>query len=140
MLLAGVCVLATLATADTAEARTIRWKYTSSHSLTVNPLYEFYTDNVGFDLNGYAREYAVLRGASRSSVRVYLSARNAYGWKFKYYVPRHRRWYTRGFNMLDVARWQGRKKFGSRVKNYGVYFRWFSNPYSWKGAYIVRIR
>jgi hypothetical protein len=124
----------------TASAFQISWRYTDRLSLRVDPIWEFYQDNVGFDMLGYARDYATLRGGSRNSVSVFLVSNNAYGWQMKYYVPSQNRWVTRGFDMLGVAQWQGQRNYGQRrMKNWGVYFTNFNSPYSWKGAYIVRI-
>jgi hypothetical protein len=123
-----------------AARHQINWKYKDSQSLTVDSLSEYYKSNVGFDLAGYAKDYAGLRGGSRSSVKVYLVSNDAHGWRMKYYVPSQNVWRTSGFNMLAVAQWQGNRDFGSnKMTNWGVYYTNFNSPYSWKGAYINRL-
>ncbi len=96
------------------------------------PLSEPYHYGVGFDLSGYARwQYG-------STASAFLVANNAYGWRIKYYQSGA--WRTVGIDMLRVSYWQGIRIYGSaRIKNWGVYYDEFNNPYSWKGAYLVSI-
>ncbi len=122
----------------TAARATVTWQYTSSQHFPPSAAGNWgwcYTDNVGFDLLGYARDYASLRRGDRNSVKVFLAAQNAYGWKMKYYVPSSRSWVTHGFKMLDVAQWQARRNGYRDVRNWGVYYRNFHHPSSWRGAY-----
>lgn len=125
--------------AHQASAYEIVWRFTDRMSLSVDPLREGSFDNVGFDLLGYARGHAALRGGAWHSVTVYLASNNAYGWRMKYYVPSQNKWRHEGFDMLAVAQWQGQQQYGNRMKNWGVYFRNFQSPNSWRGIYINRI-
>ncbi len=107
----------------------IHWAYTDPVSLNVNPLWESYSNNVGFDLGAYARyRYG-------SSASAFLASNDAYGWRIRYYQSG---WRTTGIDMLDVAHWRGQQLYGNRLKNWGCYFTdW--GPYGWKGAYIFRL-
>jgi hypothetical protein len=109
----------------------IHW---SNSNTTVNPLWEFYVDNVPLDgvvLNDYAK---MRYGATASA---YLERNHAYSWRIKY--RQGNRWVVVGINMLDVADFVGRNRWGIRVRNHGCYFvNWNGN--TWRGIYIVRGR
>jgi hypothetical protein len=102
-----------------------------------------YRENLTMDLLAYAREYAVLRGASWNSVSIFLAANNAFGWRMRYYVPAKNRWITLGFAMTDVAKWQGRKRgfdsWPTSMRNWGVYVLNRNNPHSWRAAYWLNV-
>jgi hypothetical protein len=123
--------------ADAANAQ-CTWKWNDPISLSVNAVAGDYTArNIGFDMLGYARQYAVPRGASYNSVSAYVEFHHAYGWRMKYYA--RGRWVVEHFDMMDVARWQGNQNFGnSKVKNYGFCMLDINSPYSWRGRYILR--
>ena len=97
---------------------------------------ETFVNNVNLDMLGYARDYAAARGGDRNTVSVFIVANNAYGWRMKYQV---RGVWQEGhfYSMLDVARWQGQKNYGNRVRNYGIYFTTFNSAQSWRAAYIL---
>jgi hypothetical protein len=139
---AKIAILATwfcLTLMSTAIASSVTWRYPGD--LNVNPISETYVNNVSLDMIGYARDFAVARGGRRDSVSIYLAQNNAFGWRMRYYVPSRNQWVTAGFDMVAVAERHGRNRFGSqRMRNWGVYVRDFNNPYSWRGAYIVRVR
>jgi len=105
------------------------WAFTDTQSLTVSPLSEALASDVQFDMNGYARSRY---GATATA---FLASNDAYGWRIRYLFNGQRR--TVGINMLDVARWHGERIYGSRMNNWGCYFR-NSGPYSWRGRYIFR--
>jgi hypothetical protein len=136
-LLGLVCAWSSVASAG------VTWSYTDSQHFPPNtPLHSWcYVDNIGFNLLGYARGYASIRGGSSSSVTVFLVSNNAYGWRMKYYVPSRKVWITCGFDMLAVAQWQGQRlgydTLPRTLKNWGCYMRNFNDPYSWRGAYWV---
>lgn len=124
---------------QTLTAQTIQWRYNDPVMTQINPLWEVLITNESFNLAEYAKDYAAGRGGDRSTAKVFLAANDAYGWRMKYYVKAKKTWYTVGFDMLDVARWHGQRKYGRKMKNYGVYFTNKNSPYTWKGAYIVSI-
>ncbi len=130
-------VAAVLLAADVANAQ-YNWKWNDPISRSVNVLAgEHIVNNVGFNMLGYARQYAVLRGASYESVSAYVVSNHAYGWRMKYFA--RGRWVVEGFDMMDVARWQGLQNYGyTRVKNYGFYIVDMNSPYGWRGCYILR--
>lgn len=102
----------------------------NSPDTSVNPLYETYANDVPFDdLDGYARSRY---GATADA---YMETNHAYGWKIRY--RSNTGWRVVGINMLDAAQYHGRKRFGTRLKNWGCYFKNWSGT-SWRGAYIVR--
>jgi uncharacterized delta-60 repeat protein len=121
-----------------AASSSVKWRYTDYASLQVDSLSEYYVSNIGFDLRGYAKYFASLRGGSQSSV--YLASNNVNGWKLKYYVASQKVWKTTSIDMLSVAQWQGKNKFGqSKMTNWGVYYKNYNDPNSWRGAYINKI-
>ena len=134
-----VGLAAVLFAADVANAQ-YNWKWKDPISLSVNvQAGEHVVRNVGFDMLGYARQYAVLRGANYQSVSAYVVSNHAYGWRMKYFA--RGRWVVEGFDMMDVARWQGNQNYGyTRVKNYGFYIVDMNSPYGWRGCYILRLR
>jgi len=97
---------------------------------------------VSFDLLGYARDYVVPRGGTRSSVLLQLTTRTVFGWRFKYWVPALGRWVYSGFDMVDVARWQGIKNgyrtLPKNMENWGCYYLNYNDPYTWRGVYWIR--
>jgi hypothetical protein len=130
-------VATVLIASDVANAQ-CTWRWNDPVSRSVNAVSgEHIVSNVGFDMLGYARQYAVQRGANYSSVSAYVSYYHAYGWRMKYYAQG--RWIVEHFDMMDVARWQGNQNFGYlKVKNYGFQMLDINNPYSWRGCYILR--
>jgi hypothetical protein len=131
-----VLAMTGLTRAQTTQALQARsattWRYTDRQSLTVNPLWEYYVDNVGFDMGGYARwKYGPTASAFNTSP-------GPYGWRIKYRAG-NGQYYTVGINMLDVAYYTGVQKYGPwKMKNWGVYLN--GNTWcSWKGAYINKL-
>lgn len=127
----GVAMLPVQEALATDRPGRIHWRNSNT---TVNPLWEFYVDNVPLDgivLNDYAR---MRYGTSASA---YLERNHAYYWRIKY--RQGNRWVVVGIDMLDVADFVGRMRWGIRVRNYGCYFvNWNGN--TWRGCYIVRGR
>lgn len=125
---------------NTATAQQYTWRWNDPISRSIDVIAgESLVVNVHFDMLGYARQYAVLRGANFHSVSVFFVSNHAYGWRMKYFA--RGRWVVEHFSMMDVARWQGNQNFGAwRVKNYGFYIVNMNSPYGWRGCYILRRR
>jgi hypothetical protein len=104
------------------------WARTDSNSLTVLLQTQSLITNVGLDLNAY------VKARFGSQYYVVLQTHNAYGWVMT--DGRH----TSGLDMFDAALWtaqQTAKRQGLTVKNWGVDYSNFSDPYSWQAKFIL---
>lgn len=101
-----------------------------------------FVNNTEVDLLGYAREQTAIRRGTNA--KVFLVQNHGYGWLWSY--TKDGKTYTQGFNLVDVAAYQGRRNglqtsngaASNYMVNWGIYTLNVRSPNSWRAAYWIR--